>query len=438
MRRLRAGLTTGVAVTALSLLGVPGAGVAVAAPAGPVSTTAASWTPQLATSGTDGSVEQVRQLVQCGSTMYAVGRFTRVRKTTTIVTRNNAFSFSATNGVISAWHPDVNGQVDTIAFAGGDCSKAYLGGTFSSVHGTTVKNIAKVNTTDTGSVDTGFFNSAGGRVAHMEVLQGHLLVGGNFPGYLKSVSPLTGRSDGYGTPIISGNYQFPGVKSNTTRIYNMTPSPDGKAVLMTGVFSSVGGLPRKQIFRLNLTAGAATVSAWYSPQFDGNCATVEPFYLQDAAWSPDMSKIYVATTGYKPYDKPAGSFPRSGLCDATAAYSATEAGGLGSLWINYTGCDSLYTVAADTNTVYIGGHQRWVSNPVGCDFKGPGAISAPGMAGLSPTNGSLVWNPTRGRGLGADDMVVTAAGLWIASDNQANTAMCAGQSGHSGICFMPY
>jgi hypothetical protein len=60
------------------------------------------------------------------------------------------------------------------------------------------------------------------------------------------------------------------------------------------------------------------------------------------------------------------------------------------------------------------------------------------MAGLSPVNGSLVWNPTRGRGLGADDMLVTAAGLWVASDNQANTSQCAGEYGHSGICFLPY
>ncbi len=30
-------------------------------------------TPQLGTSGTDGTVELVRQIVQCGNTMYAVG-----------------------------------------------------------------------------------------------------------------------------------------------------------------------------------------------------------------------------------------------------------------------------------------------------------------------------------------------------------------------------
>ena len=437
MRRVAAVLTAGLTIAAAGLIGTIGSGVAAAAVGGPVSSTAASWTPQLATSGTDGTVEQVRQIVQCGSTMYAVGKFTQVKKGAVVVTRNNAFSFSATNGVITAWDPNVNGQVDTVAFANGDCTKAFLGGVFTSLHGTAVKNIAKVNTTDAGTVDSAFLNSAGGRVAHLEVMQGHLLVGGYFAGYLKSVSPATGRSDSYGTPAISGTYVFPGVKQNSTRVYNMTPSPDGTAVLMMGVFTSVGGQARKQIFRLNLTPGAATVSPWYSPQFNADCATVEPFYVQDASWAPDMSKIYIATTGYKPWNGTVTA-PRSGLCDAAAAYSATQTGNLSYLWINYTGCDSLFSTAADANTVYIGGHERWASNPLACDHAGPGAIAAPGMAGLSSATGSLIWNPKRGRGLGADDMLVTPAGLWVASDNQANTAMCAGASGHSGICFLPY
>jgi hypothetical protein len=434
MRRLSIGLGAAALAAVLATWSSPAA----AATGGPVSTTPASWTPSLATSGTDGTVEQVRQLVQCGSTMYAVGLFSQISQGGTVVTRNNAFSFSATTGTVTSWNPNVNGRVDTVAFASGDCSKAYLGGKFTSVHGTAVQNIAKVSTTDAGTVDTGFVNSIGGRVAHMEVMQGHLLVGGYFSGYLKSLSPATGQPDGYGMPAISGNYQFPGVSSNGTRIWNMTPSPDGTAVLMMGDFTSVGGLGRKQVFRLNLTPGSATVSSWYSPEFNGDCATVEPFYLQDASWAPDQSKIYIATTGYKPWNQPSGTYPMTGLCDAAAGFPATETSSLTHLWINYTGCDSLYSTAADANTVYIGGHERWASNPNGCDFKGPGAVDAPGMAGLSPTTGSVVWNPTRARGLGADDMLLTSAGLWIASDNQSNANQCAGKTGHAGICFLPY
>ncbi len=59
------------------------------------------------------------------------------------------------------------------------------------------------------------------------------------------------------------------------------------------------------------------------------------------------------------------------------------------------------------------------------------------MVGLSPATGAVIFNPSRARGLGADDMLVTSAGLWIASDNMNNSNQCAGQSGHAGICFLP-
>ena len=31
---------------------------------------------------------------------------------------------------------------------------------------------------------------------------------------------------------------------------------------------------------LNLSGGTATVTGWTSPEFNVNCATVEPFYLK--------------------------------------------------------------------------------------------------------------------------------------------------------------
>jgi hypothetical protein len=60
------------------------------------------------------------------------------------------------------------------------------------------------------------------------------------------------------------------------------------------------------------------------------------------------------------------------------------------------------------------------------------------MEGLSPSTGHLTFNPTRSRGLGADDMLITRAGLWIASDNFQGSSSCGGVSGHAGICLLPY
>jgi hypothetical protein len=415
--------------------------------AGASVSTASAATPQLGTSGTDGSIETVRQIVQCGSTMYAVGLFSRVRNpnSATLITRNNAFSFRATAPyTVSTWNPNVNGRVDTVA-CGVDGTYVLLGGTFTSVNGTAVRNLAKVSTS-TGAVMPFSFQPTG-RIAHVEVVTDaggvrHLLVGGYFTGLLDSRNPVTGADDGYGTPAITGTYQYEGVVSHARRIWNMTVSPNGRAVLMSGVFTSVGGQRHEQLFRLNLTAGSSTVSAWTPRELFTHCVGRQPYYAQDAVWSPDMTRIYTATTGFRTAAEqalPSNQRPqtRSGPCDALISYPATETAFDGHQWINYTGCDSLYSVAADATTVFAGGHQRWVSNGNACDRAGTGSFPSPGLSHVSPTDGARQAGATRGRGLGAADLLRTSAGLWVASDNQANTSSCGGSSQRMGICFLP-
>jgi hypothetical protein len=135
------------------------------------------------------------------------------------------------------------------------------------------------------------------------------------------------------------------------------------------------------------------------------------------------------------------------LCSVVAAFPATQSAGLSPDWINYTGCDSLYSVAADSSAVYAGGAERWADNASGCNHPGTGSVNAPGMGGFTPgaSGGTLLENSgntaglySRARGLGADDMLLTGKGLWIASDNLQGSATCGGVSGHAGICFLPY
>jgi len=429
------------------ILGVPAAQAGTGGehpPAGVVSSTPAPGTPQLVSTGT---TEQVRQLVQCGGTMYAVGTFTEIKQGSTTYDRNNAFSFSASAPfTVTSWDPDVNGTVNSIALSPG-CSQAYLGGQFTSVHNTSVHNIAEVSV-PTGAVNTNFAASASGQVETLIVFGSHLLTGGYFTSinnssanpYFASLNTTTGKDDGFLHLQISGNYQFPGVGSNPTRVYNQQLSHTGTLDLVEGDFTSVGGLPRQQIFMLNLSGSTATVTAWTSSEFSQDCYTDEPFYLQAASWSPDDSKVYVATTGYHPYNGP----PNTGLCDAAAAFPATQTS-VSHSWINYTGCDSLFSTAADSHAAYFGGHERYSMNQNACDSLGPGGYNAPGMEGLDPANGALYINSggtagyySRGRGVGADDMMITSAGLWIASDNAQNTSTCGGVGIHSGICFLPY
>ena len=478
LRRYVIGLSAAAGLLALTVpaaQAAPAQGIGgVSPPAGVVSATPAYNTPHLVATD-DNPVQQIRQIVQCGNTMYAVGTFGTIKRQSLTYTRYNVFSFSATAPyTVTSWAPNVvgtsssvTGVVNSIAFNGGNCADAYIGGSFTSINGTTVKNIAEIDTT-TGNVVTAFAHSAGGTVQTLAGAHGHILAGGYYPSiagstadpYMTSLDPTTGRDDGFLNLNISGNYQFPGVVSNATRVYNQSLSHSGNLDLVMGDFTSVGGLPRQQIFMLDLTGQTASVTGWTSPEWDGSqgeatpsdptngypyqCATVEPFYVQAAAWSPDDSTVYIGTTGYHPNNWPVGQTPRNGLCDAGAAFPATQTA-VTHLWVNYTGCDSIYSAAADANAAYFGGHERFSMNSNDCDGLGPGGYNAPGMEGVSPATGALYTDPTgtvgyysHDRGNGADDMLATSAGLWIASDNAGGSQTCGGTSNLSGICFLPY
>jgi hypothetical protein len=450
-RAVRAGIVVGaVALGAGTLLSVT---ADAQAPAGPVSATPVTTTPHLPPIVT--AAQQIRQLVLCKGTMFAVGSFSTIEQGTSTYTRQNAMSFSAKAPYpVSSWAPKINGVVNSIAFNGSHCADAYIGGSFTKVNGTTVENLAEIST-QTGAVVKTFGHSASEEVETLLGWNGHILAGGDYTSingstadpYLTSLNPTTGKDDGYLKLHISGHYVYPGVAGNRTRVYNQALSYSGTLDLIMGDFTSAGGLPRQQIFMLSLGKTKATVTGWTSPEWDGSdgnlphgypyqCAVSEPFYLRAAAWSPNDQTVYLAATGDRPWNVPT-SAPRSGLCDSASAFPATQKS-VRQLWVNYTGCDSLYSAAADSSTAYFAGHERWSQNPDGCNVQGPGAISAPGIEGLSPTTGQLTFNPTRARGLGADDLLVTPAGLWVADDDYDKSQMCGGVQNLAGICLFPY
>jgi hypothetical protein len=409
------------------------------------------------------AVEQVRQLVQCGGTMYAVGGFSIIEQGGKTFKRNNAVSFSATAPfTITSWNPNANGVVNSITFNAGDCAHAYLGGRFTKVGGMGAVNIAEVRTSGAGPLVAGFRHSASNAVETLASYQNHILAGGYFTTingsssapFMASLNPRTGSNDGFVKLHISGHFTFPGVSPNGTRVYNQQVSHNGRLDLVEGDFTSAGGKRRQQIFMLNLASGpTATLTSWTSPRFDGsrgyppkgflyNCWRTEPFYMRAAAWSPDDRTVYIATTGLKPWNS-GGGFPLRGLCDAATAFSAT--GSPPAIkWTNYTGCDSLYAVAALAGAAFFAGHERWSQNPNGCNRPGPGAIASSGVEALNPATGHLLLNSqhraiyTRDRGLGADDMLTTSAGLWIASDNFRGAQMCDSVRNLAGICFLPF
>jgi hypothetical protein len=438
------------AIGSVGVVGSAAAANAQPAPAlGVPSLSAATGTPQLAATG---SAEQVRQIVQCGTRMYAVGTFTKISRAGVTYSRANAFSFAARAPYqVTAWHPRISGTVNSIAVVGKHCGRAYLGGEFRKVNRHRVSNLVEVGTAR-GVVVSRFTATANKPVETLLAWKRHLLTGGHFTKidgssrhpYFVSLSLARGRDDGYVSLRISGHYTYKNylgrsTERSPTKIYNQQLSPNRRRLLVEGEFTSIGGRPRQQIAMLRLGPKTATTTRWHPVQFNEHCAVAKPFYAEDAAWSPTGSRIYVATSGGRPAGTPGSAAPEltAGMCDAGSAFSAAPRT-VRDLWINYDGCDSLYSVAADRDLVFIAGHNRWVNNAHQCNNNNDGkALAAEGIAGLTPTNGQLAYNPGRSRGFGADDMLVTPQGLWIASDNFHGAQMCGGAKGHAGICLLP-
>jgi hypothetical protein len=280
---------------------------------------------------------------------------------------------------------------------------------------------------------TGFKHSAGGLVNTVLMVNSgtQLLVGGNFTSingtskpYYASLDPSTGSVTSYLTVTVAGRLP---PNSGPTKVYNQQLSPLGDRVLFEGIFTTISGQPRLQVAELDLSPSAATLDPFFNSTLNSTyCSKDEQFYVRSAAFSPDEQTVYIATTGYT------GSSP---FCDTATAFTNTANAVV--KWVNHTGGDSLYAVAAGPSDVYIAGHERWANNPNGLDSCGPGCVSRPGVGDIGVTTGlATSWNPTRTRGKGADDLLLTSAGLWIASDTYYSSVKCGGVY-HPGICFFP-
>jgi hypothetical protein len=411
-------------VVLLALVAVAAApGVAAASPAlgGVVSANPANYTPNVASGA-------VYKFVQVGNLMYAGGTFSSVSTAPGVspggaFTRHNLVAFNPTTGVIAAFAPNVAGAVWALATDG---TSLYVGGTFTSVNGVARRGLAKLNPA-TGAVDPAFnAGLASGGVSDAAVVGGRLLVAGTFPGKLRALNLGSGANTGYLNVAISGSVAD---NAGPTEVYRFAVNPAGTRLVGVGNFTTVGGQTRWRAFMLTLGA-TATVNPWWYPPLQNMCQAASlPDYMRDVDFSPDGSWFAVVATGFVPQ---AGGIGRD-LCDATARFETGVANPARPTWINYTGGDTLHSVAATDVAVYVQGHQRWLDNPQGRNSAGPGAVSRPGIGAIDPTSGrALSWNPTKDRGVGGKDLYVTSQGLWVGSD----TTHIGGET-HARIALMP-
>ena len=372
-----------------------------------VSTNPVDYTPNV----NDG---QVYKSAEVNGTLYAGGTFTSVTAaagTTPAGTfsRSNLFAFDAATGAISTtFAPVVNGEVWAISYSGG---ALYIGGTFTTVNGVARRGLAKIDAT-TGALDPAFNANLDGDVKESSVVWGRLVISGTFAKKITAVHLDRGTDPGYIKASVSGTVDA--AVAGPTQVYRFAVSPAQNLLVGIGNFTSVGGKPHYRAFMLNLTSSGSNVSTWdYTPLHNKCVSGSAVAYLRDVDFSTDGGFFVLVATGNVPSNGQLGL----GVCDAAARFESWNLAPTRPTWINYTGGDTLHSVAVTDKAVYVQGHQRWLDNPNGRDTAGPGAVSRPGIGAIDARTGkALSWNPTKDRGEGGRDLLVTPRGLWVASD----------------------
>ena len=389
----------------------------------------------------DGTVTAITQV---GSKVVVAGTFTRVSPSETFadtsddLVRNRMFAFDADTGVIDAtFNPNLGGAANSLDTDG---THVYVAGAFGSVGGKTgFKKVVKLDLA--GNPVTEFKAIPNAVVNEVVVRGGKVYIGGAFKTVKSrtttySVAHLAALDPVRGTPLPAVGLTFAGVYNpaaanpGVTNVKRFDVSADGSRLVAVGNFATVNGLARNQVVVIDTSGATATLAPWATNRFDRTrsvCAGVFDTFTRDIDISPDGSFFVVTTTGAF-----AGGANTNSLCDTTTRW---ETGSTSNepTWVAYTGGDTTYGVAITGGTVYVGGHMRWQNNPFQGDQAGPGAVARDGIAALDALNGlPLSWNPGRDRGVGAQALYATSAGLWVGSD----TTLFANQR-RGRIAFLP-
>jgi len=396
-----------------------------------VSEVAASYTPHLLA---DAAVSKPLALAvgqsQTGATIYVGGRFQSVENAgrTQTYSRQNIVAFDSATGSISTFAPDLDGLVYAILGVG---DSVYVGGEFSTVDGTPRPALVKLDAT-TGARDLNFNPTAipGGRVSEIRLVNGRLLVGGTFGKKLLALDPVTGANTNYIDISITG--QLP-LTTSKVEVYRFAVNPQGTRLVGVGNFTTVAGQDRKRVFMLEL-GPTTSLHDWYYAPLDEKCYSNTPTrqaYVDDVDFSPDGSYFVLVATGFVQPEWPAQTF--TAVCDAAARFETDDPKPLKPTWINYTGGDTLHSVAVTGAAVYVQGHNRWLDNPYGKDSLGAGGVVRKGIGALDSTNGeALDWDPPKPAAQGGQDFLATSEGLWVVSDSTRFNGKY-----HRGIAFAP-
>ncbi len=363
----------------------------------------------------NGRTEAVLDL---GAKVVVGGTFTSVKRYSQPATFARSYLFAydkATGAIDTAFLPQPNGRISALLKA--PDGKILVSGQFTSIGGRSIRNVAKIDPA-TGAAVAAFAPTPNGMVYDMHLAGGHLYLGGSFTKVGSATRTNFAVIDPASGAVRAGaDVAFNGApRGKVNRIMRLDVTPDGKKLVAIGNFARVGGQVRENVAVLDLTtAGSATVAGWRTDRYKdltcGNAGSSWDTITYDVDIAPAGGWFVIVTTG-----GPGGT---SKLCDSAVRWEIGATGAASPTWINWTGGDSLTSVAVTGAAVYVAGHNRWVDNPEGRDSAGPGSFAVDGIAALSPSNGKAIrsWNPGRATGLVAPRIVPTAEGLYVLSDS---------------------
>ncbi|MBK9097908.1 MAG: T9SS type A sorting domain-containing protein [bacterium] len=303
------------------------------------------------------------------------GGFNELYKDGETFARKNLARINA-DGTVHPWNPDPSLTVEAIAVSG---NNIYIGGQFTSIGSTSRIRLAKFDLT-TGNLDPTWSPSANQIVYTIEVSStGEVYVGGGFWTITVDGTPYT-RS-GLAKFNSSGFLDSWDPSANNA-VYTIAISDDDDDVYVGGNFSTIGGVSRNCIAKLNNTAGS--VDPDWNPGQGGKIHSIavhESFVYvggdfttigetpttrnrlarinvegEADGWNPniDASVITIAIGGSSLYAgglfKTVGSYSRYRI----AKFNITSTVDLDLDW-NPNASGEVKEIAADADNIYAGG-----------------------------------------------------------------------------------
>jgi trimeric autotransporter adhesin len=334
--------------------------VALSGPAGAI----VSANPDDGTCETNGRVNAVAYL---GGTIYLGGSFTSVDGTT----RNRLAACDAATGNLLSWNPNANGVVRALKVSPAG-TRVYVGGDFTAVGGASRARVAALNPTSGAAFSWSPYVNDSVKAITTSTTGSTVYVGGDFDSAegagrrrLAAFNATSGKISTTFKPNVSNG------TGNFATVLSLAVHPNNQTLYFSGDFALVNGTSRRNAAAVS--TGVATLRAW-NPASTADVAA-------DLVVSASGNTVFVggrATGGYvQAYGPTAGGTP---------------------VWNVQTNGD-VEALAVSSSILYVGGH-----------FTTVGGTGRGHLAALSTAGGGLQsWAPTANGVFGAFGAAITSS-----------------------------